>query len=392
MKEKTSVLFLSSWYPNRTSPTNGNFVQRHANAVSSYCKVCVIHAVTDPNLKGSETEIVVQKQAGITEIIVYYARAPRSLPLLSQVSGLNRYTKAHMAGLSRAMDLGFQFDIIHANVAFPVGWIALRMQKKLQIPYIITEHWTSYLPQNSHKLNWYIKRISRLAYQHADYACPVSHNLKTALQKLSFGKNYEVVPNVVDTELFQQKEECTNTFRFIHISTLYDDHKNISGLLRGFRNLLKENENVSLTIIGDGPSEAHQTYAKDLEILHKINFYGEQSIDAIAKAIQQHDAFVLFSNYENLPCVIIEAHASGLPVIATDVGGISEQINKENGLLIKAGDEQSLTSAMETLIDNYEHYNHKEIRKEAIQRYSYAQVGKQFTELYHKILTAKHPT
>lgn len=386
MKKDITVLFLSSWYPNRTSPTNGNFVQRHAQAVATKCKVCVIHAVSDPSLNDKEVEPVVTTEAGITEIIVYYAKAPRSLPVLTQVSGLQRYQKAHMLGLEKAKTLGFVFDIIHANVAFPVGWIALRMHKALQIPYIITEHWTHYLPQNHHKLNWYIKRLSRLAYKHAACACPVSHNLKAALQSLSYGHRYEVVPNVVDTTIFKSRQHNTTNFRFIHISTLLDEHKNISGLLRSFAALLKHRRDVSLSIIGDGPAEAHIAYAKTLGIDDHINFHGEKTIEEIAVAMQQHDAFVLFSNYENLPCVIIEAHACGLPVIATDVGGISEQINPENGLLIDAAKEDDLCTAMIAIIDNYDKYNAEAIRAEAVAKYSYPEVGKQFFELYKKMI------
>ena len=111
MKKDITVLFLSSWYPNRTSPTNGNFVQRHAQAVSESCEVCVIHAVSDPNLKDNASELVIETKAGVTEIIVYYAKAPRSLPILTQVSGLQRYQKAHFLGLEKAKELGFVFDI-----------------------------------------------------------------------------------------------------------------------------------------------------------------------------------------------------------------------------------------------------------------------------------------
>ena len=233
--------------------------------------------------------------------------------------------------------------------------------------------------------------MSSLAYKHAACACPVSHSLQGALQSLSFGNHYEVVPNVVDTTIFTSKKEREVPFRFIHISTLYDDHKNVSGLLRSFAALLTHRKDVSLSIIGDGPAAAHIAHAKELGISNAVDFHGEKTIEEIADAMQQHDAFVLFSNYENLPCVIIEAHACGLPVIATEVGGIPEQIHPKNGLLIKAKNEEQLREAMISLMDNYNDYNAELIRNEAISRYSYQEVGKQFTTLYQKLIKAPTP-
>ncbi len=66
-----NILFLASWYPSRTIPYSGNFVQRHAMAVSAYCNVSVLHACSDIDCKG-KYEISIHDNEGVREVIVYY--------------------------------------------------------------------------------------------------------------------------------------------------------------------------------------------------------------------------------------------------------------------------------------------------------------------------------
>jgi len=94
---------------------------------------------------------------------------------------------------------------------------------------------------------------------------------------------------------------------------------------------------------------------------------------------------VLFSRYENLPCVIIEALSCGLPVIATDVGGVSELVNENNGLLVRSEDEKDLTESMNDVMNNYKNYDREQIAAQAGERFSYATIGKQFNELYMEV-------
>jgi glycosyltransferase involved in cell wall biosynthesis len=98
--------------------------------------------------------------------------------------------------------------------------------------------------------------------------------------------------------------------------------------------------------------------------------------------MQQAHAFVLFSNHENFPCVVVEALCCGLPVITSIVGGVAEAINTENGILITKEDQEQLTNAMLHMIENYKHYNRAEIAKAAAEKYSYATIAKQFVQLY----------
>ena len=104
---------------------------------------------------------------------------------------------------------------------------------------------------------------------------------------------------------------------------------------------------------------------------------------------RQTDCFVLFSDYENLPCVISEAMASGLPVIATRVGGVPEQVRPGMGILVAPGDEAGLAKAMGDILDKNIHFDRPAIRRFAEENYSYGEVGKRFLHLYQEALKAR---
>ena len=86
----------------------------------------------------------------------------------------------------------------------------------------------------------------------------------------------------------------------------------------------------------------------DLGLEGCVSFLGPASSGNVADAMRKADAFVLFSRYENLPCVLLEAWMSGLPTLATDVGGVGEHMrhNPKLGTLLQVGDREGLTKAI----------------------------------------------
>jgi glycosyltransferase involved in cell wall biosynthesis len=385
MNKRLNVLFLSSWYPCRSNLYNGNFVQRHAEAVAIYASVHVLFACSDKNLKSVETEHFVKN--GVDTHIIYYPKIKSKIPLLDNMLKYIYLKKLYLKNYIKLKNTIGKIDIIHINVIYPIGLIARYLKRKFNIPYVITEHWTGYLPQNQGKLSSFVKQQSRKIVSAASVVMPVSDNLQKSMQELGFKADYNLIPNVVDTKLFGLKEEAYKPLRFIHVSTLIDKHKNISGILHTIKQLSKKRKDFTFTIIGDGDIKPHIRYAEQLEIPKEIiTFEGAKPIEKIAEAMQKSDIFVLFSNYENLPCVISEAHSCGLPVISTNVGGISEMIDDLNGILISVKDENTLLEKMEHMLNEFDSYKPDKIRKKAIKRYAYDKVGKQIVAVYNKVL------
>jgi len=376
------VLFLPSWYPNKLFPQNGDFIQRHAVAVAGHCKVAVLYVLADSNAKDFEVEQVLHK--GVFEVRVYYPK----LPKWRAWAQFRRYMKAHRMGYQAVLKEMGKIDLVHLNVFYKAGLFALELKNKHQLPYIITEHWTAFLDISPIKFTPFQKHSIQKIGRNASLLCPVSHDLKSALQQFGFKGPYEVVPNVVDTKLFNFQSTKTDTtkIKLLHISTLYDPHKNVTGLLNVIKKLSEIRQDFSLSIIGNAHIEKHRQRINTLGINHLVSIIGEVPHEKVAAAMQAHDLFVLFSNYENLPCVIIEAQASGLPVLASDVGGISEMINEKSGKLVSAGDETALLNKLQTMMNQLNQYDRQQIRQHAVEQYSYESVGKQFFDIYMRVL------
>jgi glycosyltransferase involved in cell wall biosynthesis len=201
--------------------------------------------------------------------------------------------------------------------------------------------------------------------------------------------SFSIIPNVADTNFFNDKflrDENKNVFRFIHVSVL-NHQKNPEGILRAYEKFCKEFSSTELVIVGDNFTQLEQ-YASELEIpVKNIFFKGLIPYEKVAEEMKRADALVMFSRFENLPCVIIEALCCGLPVISTNVGGIPELIDESNGILINNEDEDALLHSVQQLYLSYKNYDRHQIAETAQKNFSYQAVGEQIHDAYREVLS-----
>lgn len=381
--KKLNILFLASWYPNKLLPKNGNFIQQHALAVAKHCNVAVLHIIA--NNQSEEFVIEENKVDGIVEVIVYYKKITRNLPILAHLQKFKRRHQAHLLGYNRIFGKIGKIDVTHLNVVFPAGNFALYLKKRYQIPFIITEHWTALQKSFIKELPFLIKKMVTKTFNQASVICPVSADLMGAIKEISSNINYEVVPNVVNTEIFNHKTHEIGK-RILHVSNLKDEHKNITGIIDTIKELSLLRDDFFISIIGDGDFGYFIRYAEKIELpKHLYTIEGAKSYKEIATLMQTHDLFLLYSNYENLPCVIAEALVCGLPVLTSNVGGTSEMVNETNGRIVSAKNNKQLLNELNNMLNNLANYNQKEIAENATQKFSYESVGKQFLNIYESI-------
>ncbi|HEX8515908.1 MAG TPA: glycosyltransferase [Bacteroidia bacterium] len=391
MKEqKLKILFLSGWYPNRVLPTLGNFVQKHAEAVALNSEVTALNVWPDATCKGL-FEITEQRINNVLTINVYYKKVNSRIPLISSFQKLSRLKKAYTIGIRAAFERSGQPDIVHHNILYPSGFAAWCINKEYKVPYIICEHSTAYLPSKNIHRSLNERMLSGIIAKSASFICPVSVDLRNAMISKGIRGNYQVVYNVVDTKVFYPPAErpSTGKTRFLHISTLDDSHKNISGMLRAIAELSNLRNDFECVFAGDGDTAPHVELAAALGIYNTFVFFeGTKTTVKVAEMMRKSDCFLMFSNYENLPVVIIEAFASGLPVISSRAGGIHEHLSHDKGILVDVKDEKALTAAMDKMITGIKGgiFSRKTLADYAGENFSYEKVSERFHQLYHRTL------
>lgn len=385
--KKFNILFLTSWYPNKIEPKNGNFIQQHAIATSKFCNVAVLHVLA--NNQDEDFQIEERTQAGVYEVIVYYKKIKSTFPVISQLLKLKKRRVAHLLGYNKILNKIGAIDVCHLNIVYPSGDFALYLKNKFKIPYIISENWTSLHAPYYNSLNLMMKKLISTTFDNASVICPVSEDLKKSIQKISTNNNYQIVPNVVNTDVFYPTQKIPEK-RILHISNLKNEHKNITGILDTIKELSKIRTDFKISIIGDGDYEYFIKYAKKINLpenLYKIE--GAKSYHEVAELMRAHDMFLLYSNYENLPCVIAEALVCGLPILTSNVGGTSEMVNETNGIIVPPANNIELLKQLNSMLDNLNSYKTNEIANVAKNKYCYESVGRKFLQVYQNIINSK---
>ena len=367
-----NVLFLSSWYPSRVHSTLGNFVRYHALAASKYNSINVLYIVADDNVKNYE--ICSFHDYELNTTIVYFKRG---------VFKYLNYFIAFVKGFQFLKDKKkLKFDIVHMNIIHPGIWQALYLKWRYKIPYVVSENWHGFQDLTKYNLSFLEMKLIQFGFRLSSTISPVSQQLKNCMINANYKAKYKIIPNVVDTDKFHIRESKIdkNNFTFLHISTLDDSIKNVSGIIDAFGKIT--HKNIKLKIIGDGPTAWISEKISKLNINNTVEVESEKTHDQIAKVMQNADVFVLFSNIENLPLVLLESISCGTPFIATKVGGIPELFNNDLGKLVDSGNTDQLLEEMNFMVENPNLFDSSIIRSHALKNYSNEEVGKQFNDLY----------
>lgn len=378
---RKKILWLCSWYPGRTEPFNGDFIQRHAMAAALYNDIHVIHVIGDASGIIQHTQQEMNKSDGLTEQIIYFKK---TASFFGRIRSQFTWTKLFRKAIQQYIKDQGRPQLVHVQVPMKAGIPALWMQRKYKVPFIITEHWGIYndvaedrYPLRSNAFKYYTKKV----FENAAGFISVSTFLGEGVNRMVVKKQYEVIPNVVDTSLFYYKEKPFTRFRFIHVSNMVS-LKNAEGILRAFKILVEKRGDVELIMVGN-TDDRLRVYANSIGLSDKqVLFRGEVPYEQVAKEMQEAGCLILFSNIENSPCVIGEALCCGLPVIATNTGGIPELVNAANAVLITPKDEEALAAEMQRMTSDYGAYDRKKIAEHASGKFSYPVAGKKMDYLY----------
>ena len=382
--KKTKVLFLSAWYPHRYDAMEGLFVQKHALAANLYSDVCVLFLYADKHI--SHFEIVKQKKQQLTEIYVYYPFS--TIGIFRKLTKLVNYLRAFRKGYTVVKREWGKPDVTHANILTRTGVLAYILHHKEHIPYVITEHWTRYLDTNYSYTGFLRKKVTEYVVKQAKYILPVSQSLKDAMISNGlYNANYQIIENVVDDFFYKNQDKISRSKkRILHVSCFAERQKNIKGILHAIKRVSNERNDFEVIIVGTGIDyESVVEEARNLNVLDTIvHFVGEQTPQQVSDWMHQSDFFVLFSNYENCPVVLLESLACGIPIISTEVGNAHELITSKNGRLIPVGDENALYFNIKWMLDNYKTFDKTEIQESA-KPFSFEKTGETLQLIYKQM-------
>ncbi|MGD9824118.1 glycosyltransferase [Desulfobacter sp.] len=256
------------------------------------------------------------------------------------------------------------FTHIHSATPGPIGLAALAIAKILKLPLTATYHtqfpqYAQYLTGDDfiEDLTW---KFMIWYYDQMDQIYVSSQNSFNELTErgIKAGK-IRIMPRGINTEIFHPSKHCdmltshygvkADALKFLYVGRISKE-KNLPLLVNAFKRLSTVNDKVHLIVVGDGP------YAGEMKGLLKdypVTFTGYLSGEPLCRVYASADLFVFPSTTDTFGNVVLEAQASGLPVIVSDLGGPCENIlDRETGIIVKSDDGAALLSAMQELVIN----------------------------------------
>ena len=367
-------LHMPSWYPSRVSPTLGNFIQKHIEcALLLGGEAWVIYPELDSKIPLGKFEVAETIESKVKVIRVYYNVRFKKWGLL----------RAYLMGLRHFKESGIKPTVVHLHVLQKASIFAWTYSMLNSLPLVYSEHWTGFLPANLQFKKSSLKGVLlRRVARSARFIMPVTKHLQVAMAQAGITGNFNIIPNVVDTGIFKLKKKAEGRDQvrrlpqFIHISHLQEPHKNFKGLLEGFKIIKGKNIEFELHIVTDGDYERAQSLIAQFEFSStEVKLNSSMLTAEIAAMLAASDCLVMFSRFENFPCVIAEAMATGIPVISTTVGGIAEHVSALNGLLIANENVNELALALEKVAKGFVQFDQEQISSYTQAHFIYQKVG-----------------
>lgn len=397
------VLIVSHLYPRITDFILGNFVHLQVkHLLKEECQVRVISPVPytprifwrNSRRRAYGQTPIFDSIEGISVCYPRFVRAPGSW-----FHGISCYT--FYQGILKVADAivkEFQPHIIHAYDATPDGYASLLLKRRYHLPLVC-----SLLGADINVYPYYkplTYKLTQKVVAEADQLVAVSWALKEAVEALAQPKReIRVIYMGCDTEVFRPNEAAREQVReFLGISAhemiilfvgRLVEAKGIFELIEAFSQIQSRYPQTHLVFVGDDRDRAKlEVQVKQKKLDRAIHFVGVRPHSEMPTWLNAADLLVLPSHNEGLPNVVVEALACGIPVIATNVGGIPEVVeDKKSGLLIDTGDVDSLISAIESLLQDKE--KRKEMgaygRSSIEQKFSWSRSAKALKELYDEI-------
>ncbi len=354
----------------------------------------IINLIQKPQLRGAEifacqlsNHLMAQ---GHEVLVVTIFEGDSQLPFRGSFIGLDRPLSKRFfdfKGWNKFNSIINEFnpDIVQANAGDTLKYAVF--SKKLF-------GWkTPIISRNASEVGRYLKspfqkNLNSFFYKNVKFVISVSGaSEKDILNHFPFlsGKT-EMIP--VGLEPISKIEEIIimpeNGQHIVHVGG-FSFEKNHSGLLRIFQMVLKSKPNIHLHLVGDGPLKLEiEGEVKKLNLTKNITFYG--FVNNPLSYIKAADVLVLPSIIEGLPGVLLEAMICKTPVVAYNVGGISEIVTSQTGKLIEKDDEVGFAKAVLETLENPNFGQIEAAHQMVLKEYMNDEIAARFVEVYDSLI------
>jgi glycosyltransferase involved in cell wall biosynthesis len=252
-------------------------------------------------------------------------------------------------------------DVIHSHSFFGIGLEALLAGAWLGIPVIGTNHTTiagfaPHIPVSVDRAAAYVMWY----YNRCDHVTAPSRSVFEELGPDRLRRPHRVVSNPIDIELFTPAEAIARDAtrdRFglsgptITYAGRLGPEKNIDVILHAMAALRDQGIAAELAIAGHGSHEpVLRVLAAELRIAERVRFLGTLAPDDLARLLQISDIFAMMSTSETQSMVLLQAMASGVPVVAANTRALPEFVGPANGVLVDSHDSARLAAAFAELL------------------------------------------
>ncbi len=287
---------------------------------------------------------------------------------------------------------GWKPDVILAFFGAPSGMIAWALPPWLRVPYVVALRGgdvPGFRPYDFATYHRLIGPVLRRVWRRAVAVVANSQGLRDLAHRFDPAVPIRVIPNGVDTHRFAPPETRAWTPPHLLFVGRVVYQKGLDVLVQALAGLPKE-LSWHLTIVGDGPYRpALENLARQMDVRAAITFAGWQHPDALPAFYREANAFVFPSRDEGMSNAVLEAMASGLPVVATAIAGNEELVTPETGLLVEKDDPEMLARALDAFFtappERWQQMGEK-ARRRVLAHYTWEITARQYLELFREVV------
>lgn len=399
MDKKKTVLVTTTTFPRWRDDTEPGFIFELCKGISKKYDVIVLA----PHFKGAKKHEFLD---GI-EVFRYRYFFPSSLQKLCYNGGiLGNIKKNPILSLFLMPSLLFnqfflirkllksgKIDLLHAHWLIPQGWIASLLRRFYGIKYTVTAHGSdvSLLKNN------FFRGFGKNAIKNSELLTYNSKYNKKLIDSVIFKKKSILIPMGVDIDKFSKDKKFDLFKKFgikgkivLFVGRL-TEQKGVKFLISAINLLKNEFQVINLVIVGDGPEKRNLIkLAGKLGVKNRVKFTGPVAKEELASYYHSSDVFVLPSvKREGLGVVLLEAMASEVAVVGSNVGGIPEVIEDgETGILVKDESSKAIADGISRILSDKALKSKlvKNGKKFVQDNYSWKDICERFTKLYDKVI------